>query len=42
VPEAIAAIVGVYLDRRQPDESFGDAVARLGVDMFKRELYAPV
>jgi sulfite reductase (NADPH) hemoprotein beta-component len=42
VLEAIAAIVGVYLDRRQPDESFGDAVARLGVDMFKRELYAPV
>ena len=42
VPEAIAAIAGVYLDRRQPDESFGDAVARLGVDMFKRELYAPV
>ena len=41
VPAEIAAIVGVYLDRRQPDEGFGDAVARLGVDVFKRELYAP-
>ena len=25
---------------RKPDESFGDAVARLGADVFKRELYA--
>jgi sulfite reductase (NADPH) hemoprotein beta-component len=40
VPDAVAAIVGLYLHRRKPDESFGDAVARLGVDVFKRELYA--
>jgi sulfite reductase (NADPH) hemoprotein beta-component len=40
VPDAVAAIVGLYVHRRKPDESFGDAVARLGVDVFKRELYA--
>ena len=40
VPDAVAAIVGLYLHRRKPDETFGDAVVRLGVDVFKRELYA--
>ena len=40
VPDAVAAIVGLYLHRRKPDKSFGDALACLGVDAFKRELYA--
>ena len=33
-PDAVAAIVDLFLHRHKPDESFGDAVARLGADVF--------
>jgi sulfite reductase (NADPH) hemoprotein beta-component len=40
VPETIARLLEVYVERRQPDERFIDAVRRLGVKPFKERVYA--
>jgi sulfite reductase (NADPH) hemoprotein beta-component len=40
VPETIARLLEVYVERRQPDERFLDVVRRLGVKPFKERVYA--
>jgi sulfite reductase (NADPH) hemoprotein beta-component len=40
VPETIARLLDVYIERRQPDERFLDVVRRLGVKAFKERVYA--
>jgi sulfite reductase (NADPH) hemoprotein beta-component len=40
VPETIARLLEVYVERRQPDERFLDVVRRLGVKPFKEKVYA--
>jgi len=40
VPETIARLLDVYVERRQPDERFLDVVRRLGVKAFKERVYA--
>ncbi|MHB8475270.1 MAG: nitrite/sulfite reductase [Steroidobacteraceae bacterium] len=40
VPEAIARLLDVYVERRGADERFIDAVRRLGVKPFKERVYA--
>ena len=39
VARTVAAILDVYLARRRPDESFPDAVERLGVTPFQERVY---
>src|SRR5271168_4831875 len=40
VPETIAQLLDVYVERRQPEERFLDTVRRLGVKPFKERVYA--
>jgi sulfite reductase (NADPH) hemoprotein beta-component len=40
VPETIARLLAVYVERRQPEERFLDTVRRLGVKPFKERVYA--
>jgi sulfite reductase (NADPH) hemoprotein beta-component len=40
VPETIARLLEVYVERRRPDERFLDTVRRLGVKPFKERAYA--
>jgi sulfite reductase (NADPH) hemoprotein beta-component len=40
VPDAIDCIVDVYVERRQADESFIEAVRRLGIEPFRERVYA--
>jgi sulfite reductase (NADPH) hemoprotein beta-component len=40
VPETIARLLAVYVERRRPDERFLDTVRRLGVKPFKERAYA--
>ncbi|HXA35696.1 MAG TPA: nitrite/sulfite reductase [Steroidobacteraceae bacterium] len=40
VPETIARLLEVYVERRRPDERFLDTVRRLGVKPFKERVYA--
>jgi len=40
VPETIARLLDVYVDRREPEERFLDTVRRLGVKPFKERVYA--
>ncbi|HWX32478.1 MAG TPA: nitrite/sulfite reductase [Steroidobacteraceae bacterium] len=40
VPETIARLLDVYVERRQPDERFLDVVRRVGVKPFKERAYA--
>jgi sulfite reductase (NADPH) hemoprotein beta-component len=40
VPETIARLLAVYVEQRQPEERFLDAVRRLGVKPFKERVYA--
>jgi len=40
VPEAIARLLAVYVERRLPEERFLDTVRRLGVAPFKERVYA--
>jgi sulfite reductase (NADPH) hemoprotein beta-component len=40
VPETIARLLEVYIERREPDERFLDVVRRLGVKPFKERVYA--
>jgi sulfite reductase beta subunit-like hemoprotein len=40
VPETIARLLEVYVERRQPEERFLDTVRRLGVKPFKEKVYA--
>ncbi|GAC1496936.1 MAG: nitrite/sulfite reductase [Steroidobacteraceae bacterium] len=43
VPETIARLLDVYVERRRPDERFLDTVRRLGVKPFKERVYdAPI
>lgn len=39
VPETIARLLAVYVERRRPDERFVDTVRRLGVKPFKERVY---
>ena len=39
VPHTIGAILDVYTERRHPDESFPDAVERIGVIPFRERVY---
>src|SRR4029077_11926002 len=40
VPETIARLLEVYVERRQPEERFLDTVRRLGIKPFKERVYA--
>jgi sulfite reductase (NADPH) hemoprotein beta-component len=40
VPETIARLLEVYVERRESDERFLDTVRRLGVKPFKERVYA--
>ncbi len=40
VPETLARLLDVYVERRLPDERFLDTVRRLGVQPFKERVYA--
>ncbi|MBV8045916.1 MAG: nitrite/sulfite reductase [Paludibacterium sp.] len=40
IPDVIEQILQVFIERRLPDESFLDAVRRLGIDPFKEQVYA--
>ena len=40
VPETIARLLEVYVERRRPDERFLDTVRRVGVKRFKERVYA--
>ena len=40
VPETLARLLEVYVERREPDERFLDTVRRLGVKPFKERVYA--
>jgi len=40
MPDVIARLVDIYVERRQPDEHFIDTVRRIGVEPFKERVYA--
>jgi sulfite reductase (NADPH) hemoprotein beta-component len=40
VPDVIARLLDVYVERRHPDERFIDTVRRVGLDPFKERVYA--
>ncbi len=40
MPDVIERIVDVYVERRQPGESFIEAVRRLGIEPFRERVYA--
>ena len=40
MPEVVARLLEVYVDRRHEDERFVDTVRRLGIDPFKERVYA--
>jgi sulfite reductase (NADPH) hemoprotein beta-component len=40
MPDVVARLLDVYVDRRFPDERFVDTVRRLGIDPFKEHVYA--
>jgi len=40
MPDVIARLLDVYVDRRHEDERFVDTVKRLGLDPFKERVYA--
>ena len=40
VPETLARLLDVYVERRQPEERFLDTVRRLGIKPFKERVYA--
>jgi sulfite reductase (NADPH) hemoprotein beta-component len=40
MPEVIARLIDVYVERRHPDERFIDTVRRLGLEPFKERVYA--
>ncbi len=40
MPEVIAHLIDVYVERRHPDERFIDTVRRLGLEPFKERVYA--
>ena len=39
MPEVIKKIITIYVTNRHPDENFIDCVARIGIDLFKKEIY---
>jgi sulfite reductase (NADPH) hemoprotein beta-component len=39
VPDVVEKLIGVYVARREQGERFVDAVARLGLEPFKRGVY---
>jgi sulfite reductase (NADPH) hemoprotein beta-component len=41
MPEVVARLIGVYVERRHDDERFVDTVRRLGLEPFKERVYAP-
>ncbi len=42
VPEVIAQLVAVYVERRHAHEAFVDTVRRVGVEPFRERVYATV
>ena len=40
MPDVVARLIEVYIERRHEDERFIDTVRRLGVDPFKERVYA--
>src|SRR5512144_29557 len=40
VPDVIAQIIDVFVERREPEEPFIDTVRRIGVEPFKERVYA--
>ena len=40
ITDAVATLVEVYLDEREPNERFVDTVARIGLNPFKQRVYA--
>ncbi len=41
IPEVVAGLIEVYVERRHEDEQFSDTVRRLGIEPFKQRVYAP-
>ena len=40
IVDAVEAVVGVYLDKREPGERFLETVRRIGIEPFKEKVYA--
>jgi sulfite reductase (NADPH) hemoprotein beta-component len=40
MPDVVSKLIDVYIERRHEDESFVDAVQRIGLDPFKERVYA--
>ena len=40
MPDVIARLIDVYVERRDGDERFIDTVRRLGIEPFKERVYA--
>jgi sulfite reductase (NADPH) hemoprotein beta-component len=40
MPEVVATLIEVYIERRHEDERFADTVSRLGIEPFKERVYA--
>jgi sulfite reductase (NADPH) hemoprotein beta-component len=40
MPDIVAHLIDVYIERRHEDERFIDAVRRLGIEPFKERVYA--
>jgi len=40
VPDVIARLIDVYVERREPEEHFIDTVRRVGIEPFKERVYA--
>ncbi len=40
MPDVIARLIDVYVERRHPDERFIDTVRRVGLEPFKERVYA--
>jgi len=41
IPEVVAGLIEVYVERRHEDEQFSDTVHRLGIEPFRQRVYAP-
>ena len=40
MPDVVATLIEVYVERRHEDERFADTVSRLGIEPFKERVYA--
>src|SRR5207245_8018749 len=40
MPDVVATLIEVYIERRHEDERFADTVSRLGIEPFKQRVYA--